>query len=516
MRKKARKTRYACIFLVLAALFIFSFVHQADANAGVPYRAIDQVIKEQMKMGKIPGMSVVVVNKNQVLYQKGFGYGDRKKNQSIKENTLFEIGSTSKAFTALAILDLQRQGKIDIDEPVSSYIPGFFPTFHGVPQRITVDQLMHHTSGIPFQSIALIQPDASQNALKKTVNQLKSLELNRKPGSSFEYATINYDVLGLIIENASGQSYEVYMKGLFQRLHLNHTEAGRLGMKNSESSAGFKIQFLAPHAYQAPEYRGNTPAGYIVMNSKDVSTWLQYQLKDSVWSQFVKDSQNLTVNVPEEGENVYYNAGWYIENKSHHIQALFHTGSNPNYSSFFLVQPEEGLAIGVLANMNSSYTEQTARLIAKTVTGNNEPQEETSDPFQFIDKLSLMMTLLFIILQIVSILRFMKWRQRMQRGAVVKRQMTLGVWLKSACWVLLFVCVLSFPIILSQVAFNGLPWKMIFVWGPSSLIELTISYYMFFVWFCTIGLIKGLTMTCTAGKRGLEDDRQTDFRHSSL
>lgn len=513
MRKNQHVIYMSCL---LAVLWISSFAGGTHAKAVITPKAIDQVIEEQMKLGRIPGMSVVVVKKDEVVYQKGFGYADRKKKKQVTASTFFEIGSTSKAFTALAIVELEKQGKLHIKDPVSSYILGFFPTYHGKPQRLTVEQLMHHTSGIPFQSIALIQPDHAKDALKKTVHQLKSIELNRKPGSSFEYATINYDVLGLIIENVTGTSYEAYMKELFKRHHLDQTEAGLKRMKSGVVSEGFKLQFLAPHAYEAPEYRGNTPAGYIVMNVQDVGTWLQYQLTDSTWSRFVKNPDYLTVNVPDEGKHVYYNAGWYIEKAHEQVSSLFHAGSNPNYSSFFLIQPKEGVAIGVLANMNSSYTEQTARLIANTITGTNEEAESSMDPFQLIDQLSLAATCLFILLQMVSVVRFIKWKKRVRNGALVRRDMSLGVWLKSIGWVLLLIGILLLPMILSQLAFNGLPWKMTFVWGPSSLIELAISYYLFFIWLCTIGFIKGFMVTSPAGKRGKKDDRQTDFGHSSL
>ncbi|QWS51182.1 beta-lactamase family protein [Bacillus sp. JNUCC-24] len=504
------------ISFLLAVLWISGFAGGTHAKAVISSKAIDQVIEEQMELGRIPGMSVVVVKKDEVVYQKGFGYADQKKMKKVTASTFFEIGSTSKAFTALAIVELEKQGKLHLKEPVSSYIPGFFPTYHGKSQRLTVEQLMHHTSGIPFQSIALIQPDHAKDALKKTVHQLKSIELHHKPGSSFEYATINYDVLGLIIENVTGTSYEAYMKGLFKTHHLNQTEAGLKRMKSGVVSEGFKLHFLAPHAYEAPEYRGNTPAGYIVMNNQDVGTWLQYQLTDSTWSRFVKNPDQLTVKVPEEGEHVYYNAGWYIEKTHGQVESLFHAGSNPNYSSFFLIQPKEDVAIGVLANMNSSYTEKTARLIAKTMTGTNEEAESSMDPFQLIDQLSVAATCLFILLQIVSVVRFIKWRKRVRNGVLVRRHISLGVWLKSIGWVLLLIGILLLPMILSQLAFKGLPWKMTFVWGPFSLIELAISYYLFFIWFCTIGFIKGFMVTSTAGKRGQEDDRQTDFRHSSL
>ncbi|MFP3325243.1 serine hydrolase domain-containing protein, partial [Planococcus sp. SIMBA_160] len=94
---------------------------QTNAQAAISSKAIDQVIEEQMEHGRIPGMSVVVVKKDQVVYQKGFGYAERKKKEPVTDSTFFEIGSTSKAFTALAIVDLEKQGKIDLKEPVSSY-----------------------------------------------------------------------------------------------------------------------------------------------------------------------------------------------------------------------------------------------------------------------------------------------------------------------------------------------------------------------------------------------------------
>ncbi|MGA3854987.1 serine hydrolase, partial [Bacillus pumilus] len=80
----------------------------------------------------------------------------------------------------------------------------------------------------------------------------------------------------------------------------------------------------------------------------------------------------------------------------------------------FLIQPKEEIAIGVLAKMNSSYTEQTARLGAKTITGTNEEVDSSMDPFQLIDQLSLGATRLFILLQIGSIVRLSKWKKRVK------------------------------------------------------------------------------------------------------
>ncbi len=118
--------------------------------------------------------------------------------------------------------------------------------------------------------------------MEKTAKGLKGVELSHKPGSTFEYATINYDVLGYIIEQASGQPYEQYMaEHVFKQLDMSNTYAGRHAGDDGDVSSGFKIGFLKARAYDAPEYRGNTPAGYIITNAEDVSKWLRSQLNHS-------------------------------------------------------------------------------------------------------------------------------------------------------------------------------------------------------------------------------------------
>lgn len=122
-----RKNQYVMyLSFLLAILWISSFAGGIHAKAAISSKTIDQVIEQQMELGRIPGMSVVVVKKDEVVYQKGFGYADRKKKKQVTASTFFEIGSTSKAFTALAIVELEKQGKLHLKDPVSSYIPGFF------------------------------------------------------------------------------------------------------------------------------------------------------------------------------------------------------------------------------------------------------------------------------------------------------------------------------------------------------------------------------------------------------
>lgn len=484
---------------IICTLCLLVIVMNADVgSAKNDYNALDQIIEQQMKKSKIPGMSVVVVKGDTVIYSKGIGHINDHSNKMVTSSTLFELGSTSKAFTSLAILTLAQNEQIDLKAPVSRYIPGFHAMYHGEKQEITIEQLIHHTSGIPLSSIARIKADSSEKALQHTVENINGIELDRKPGTAFQYATINYDVLGYIIQKISRQTYEEYItEQIFKPLNLSRTYAGRQDVYKDEFAEGFKLNFFKASAYEAPEYKGNTPAGYIIMNANDLAKWLQYQLNEN--NSIIKKSHEPDLKVRTEEYGVYYNYGWYIKKDKHHTQELFHGGSNPNYSSFFIIRPEENLAIGVLANMNSAYTELAARKVLHTVA-NEKANSNMTDPFQFIDALSVIVFTLCIFVNFIITYRAFVFIKEMHRGIrgwqVLNRRVVLSI----AMW--LFVLILGFliPSLISQVFFKGLPWDLILIWGPYSLRYLSIGFYVMLIGVCVFRIIKSFTKLET--KRG--------------
>lgn len=136
----------------------------------------------------------------------------------------FELGSTSKAFTGLAILQLEKQGLLKRSDDVRKYIPWLTLTYNGEDQAMTIQQLLSHTSGIPSNSITRIAESTADNALELTVKTLLDQSLNRQPGSSFEYATINYDVLGLVIEQVAKQPFDQYIqRRILQPVGMNQS-----------------------------------------------------------------------------------------------------------------------------------------------------------------------------------------------------------------------------------------------------------------------------------------------------
>ncbi|GGB24169.1 hypothetical protein GCM10011511_55130 [Puia dinghuensis] len=307
-------------------------------------------------------MSLVTINQDKVLI-KNYGYYDDEKKTPVTQNTLFEIGSCSKAFVALAILKLADEGLINLDEKVSAYIPWFNVYYKKDKADIYIRQLLNQTSGIPWNTIAKIPATNDPNALEKTVKTMVGIELHRLPGEQFEYATINYDVLALVVEKVTRQSFESYLqRQILTPLQLNYTSLGT-PIDKRLMSEGYKIGFFKPRRYDAPIYRGDNPADYLITNAMDMAKWLRYQMNQT----HKRDEAVAPVN------NVSYASGWYTSLNGDNL--IFHDGRNPNFSAFIGFNPVKKLGVAVLANSNSAYTTIIGRNILNLLSGKKVDKE---------------------------------------------------------------------------------------------------------------------------------------------
>ncbi|SUM53494.1 beta-lactamase [Staphylococcus epidermidis] len=462
---------FKIIVILTFALVIFN-TEILSAEKQISNNDVDEIVKSNKELGKLPGVSVVVVDSSNTLYKKNFGYIDKKR--KVNSNTLFEVGSNSKAFTSMGILELQEEGKLNIDDPVKKYIKDFSMIYKGNEKDITIKQLMQHTSGIPFESITKIKPDDSKSALNKTVKGLEGQELNRPPGEKFEYATINYDVLGKIIEEVSGEPYDEYMNSMFKKYGLNNTKTENKTIKDTYIK-GYKLGFAKPNLYNAPTYNGNKPAGYIVMNSTDMSKWLIYQLNNTNFNKYLTKANK----VPKEN-NTYYNSGWYVKYEKNKIASFYHGGSNPNFSSFFLLNKKNDIGIGVLTNLNSAYTENIAKEInERLVKNNNDFIGNIKDPFQLIDYFSILfinfILVIFLTLEIFSYIKLKNMKYTINSVKSINTKET--IFLASV----IFVFLLFLPKILLSLLDENLTWSLIFIWGPTSVKYLAFNYYLFII-----------------------------------
>ena len=160
-RNEKLKKVILLIAIFLSLTILIPSIH-ADSNDKI--QKIEQFVEEQQKMSQIPGISLVIVEKGEIVYQKGFGYADIEEKKPVTSNTLFELASTSKAFTGLAILQLEEEGLLKRTDDVRKYIPWLELEYKGEPQTITIDQLLYHTSGIASNTIVHIPESNADNA----------------------------------------------------------------------------------------------------------------------------------------------------------------------------------------------------------------------------------------------------------------------------------------------------------------------------------------------------------------
>ncbi|WP_232230139.1 cyclic peptide export ABC transporter [Bacillus sp. J37] len=469
-----QKRSICFLMMILFLLFPQKAFTIADVQPNVsPERIseIEQWVHEQMKKAEIPGMSVTIVNGKETLYQQGFGYSDLSEKTPVSNATVFEIGSNSKAFTALAVLKLEKEGKLKLNDPVDHYIPWLQVTFNGKPAVITIEQLLHHTSGIPFETIGKLPEGYGENALENTVRILEDYQLNREPGESFEYATINYDVLGLVIERVTGQSYADYMgEQIFKPLGLTDTFILKEPGVPEETATGYKFGYTDPRPYEPPLFVGNAPAGYIMSNARDMALWLKIQLgtvrNESFDFSLIEASHLANRTVKPDFNGSSYAAGWDVFQKGE--GEISHAGNNPTFSSFVSMRPGEEIGVVVLANINTDYTQVIGQGILHKLIG-EEPPLLNSDTYKKVDSIAvgLIVALLPIsIIIFIYVLTTIKAIIRGDRHGVFNK-------IRSYFSLLLHLLVLGAAAMaiykVPDILFYKLTWRFIQVWMPETV-----------------------------------------------
>jgi putative ATP-binding cassette transporter len=462
---------FSIVVLLFCTIF-FQCPLSLSADEQVDTLKADEITKEVQRLmeeGDIPGLSLVIIRAGQPDFIRGFGYADLEKKKAVTPVTLFELCSTSKAFTALAVLKCEADGLISLDAPVSNYLPWFYTVYKGEKQKITIRQLLHQTSGMPFRSISRIPASRAGNALEQTVRNLVGIELDFAPGSRFQYATVNYDILGAVLEVATGMSYEDYMvKNIFRPLGLSHTLVGKGQLEGSkaEVAAGYKIGFFTARAYQAPAYRGNNPAGYIISNGLDMARWLKLQigLEESPLSPLIRETQQRDRSVPPDPNTMLsYAMGWMPALDGSGM--ILHGGLNPNYSAQVMFNPEEKTGVVVLANSNSNFTPYIAGAVMNLVQGKALPPEvnlgdsvdKSCSVISFVLIFYLLCTVIFFIWVIMDL---GKGRRRFEPLTLKKAGRLLGALglflpFVAGVWLL--------PYVLANVN-----WDTALVWSPTS------------------------------------------------
>ena len=335
-----------------------------SAPAGFDPAAVDRFVRSELHWSRVPGGAVVIVEGERVVYARGFGSG-------VTAHTRFRLGSSSKSFTALAIMQLVDGGRLTLDDPVQRLLPWFRVADGLDSSRITIRELLTHTSGLSHaDGLRALGGDGSEST-ESLVRSLKSARLSHHPGSHFEYSNSNYEVLGLIVEAASGQPYEEYMAShVFAPLGMSDTSVGPDGAR----AQGYHSWFGLPVRTASPYLRAAVPAGFVTTTAADLGRYLTAQLNDGAVDgrAIVSPTAMATLHTPavsagqSGGGGQQYAMGWYVGPLGGE-HAIWHHGNAFVSGSTLAVLRDHHAAVGVLTDEPMTFNLPSDR-IARGIT----------------------------------------------------------------------------------------------------------------------------------------------------
>lgn len=463
------------VFVLTILILISGFATPGYAMSDVQSTAIQGLLDDACRISGVPGMSLVVLAKDEVFYFSS-GYADREKGVSASENTLYELASVSKAFTGMGILLLEEQGLLSMNDPVQKYLPWFTLKYQGKPvdmQSLTLNNFLHHTSGLTnSRHTQNIPQGTTPDMLQKTVEMLADAELAFPPGAQYSYGTVNYDVLGLVIEIVSGQSYEDFMREqVFQPLGLNQTYVYKEDARvTGELAQGYRTSFFMTTPYNAPDYAGNKPAGYLISCTKDMARWLGIQMgivKDipEIFHRVIEKSHQGDKSVPAVN-GMYYAAGWSVNADQTIIE---HAGVNPNFRTEVAMLPKERTAFCLLTN--GTNTNVGLVLKVKDILDGNLTQSYEISGTQLLDIVLSSLTIVLCLLAVLFFFLGLRRRINNERRPMTKKRRTVTVILLTATILSIISC--AFPILI------GNDWSMVLIWQTYSILTALISLALF-------------------------------------
>ncbi|UII33615.1 cyclic peptide export ABC transporter [Fulvivirga ulvae] len=428
-----------------------------------PVEEIDKKVQQFMENGDIPGLTLIALKGDQE-YIKSYGYANIEKGIPVLLDTRFELASCSKAFTALAFLKFVKERDLSLDTPVNTLIPWFEVMFEEQEVTITLRQLLHHTSGIPWHTLSLIPESSKDDALEQTVRKLIGQELEFKPGSMYQYATINYDILALVMQKVTGESFEELMQDLFIELGLSNT---RISASENDTlkAQGYKIGFFEPIAYSEPSFRGNNAAAYVISDANDLKKWMKIQLGmiNTSLDSLVELTHNRDETVSPHN-NKSYAMGWEVSLEGD--GDILHSGQNPDFTAYAVLREKAGTALFLVANANSNFTAPLGQQIFDLINGEEIP--EMYDPGDQNDTTYAMLAiaLLFYVLVVLGFMIsvFVDIFQKKRKFETLTIKRMLGFLLS-----LVVILPFTYGIYIFPEAILELDWNTTFIWSPMSL-----------------------------------------------
>jgi CubicO group peptidase (beta-lactamase class C family) len=315
---------------------------------------LNNYIEENMERFEIPGLTLVVTRGEEVVYTGAFGVRSLDSGEPMRVDFLFHMASVSKPFVATAVMQLVEQGRIDLDEPVVTYLP-YFELADERHSEITVRQMLNHTSGMPdVEDYEWDKPEYDEGAAERYVRSLKDEQMIAAPGELWHYSNMAFDAMGDVIAKVSGSPFEIYVKeNILDPLGMS--ESNFLYAETSEElrTMGhvWRLEPVVSDVY--PYNRPHAPSSTLNSSVLEMTKWAFANLNrgELSGSRILADESYDVLWTPsaQVTEDHHVGLSWFLG--SHRgTRTIGHSGGDTGYSSQFLLLPDEGIGVIMACN----------------------------------------------------------------------------------------------------------------------------------------------------------------------
>lgn len=350
------------------ALFLFAFICNLSSaiSAQTLEKQIDSLILTEFKAEQGPGGVFMVARKGKSIYRKAFGKANLELNVDLSPENVFQLGSLTKQFTAIAVLLLDEQGKLNVNDPVSKYIPDY-PS----GDKITIHHLLTHTSGIKdFTKMKSLREIADKDmSPRMMVDFFKNEPVDFQPGEKFEYNNSGYVLLGHIIELVSAEKYEDFITNrIFKKAGMTHSYYASDRQIINNRASGYQkkengivnktiINFSVPFS-----------SGSLMSTVDDLLKW-QNALNQNLLLNAESTKKAFQKYKLNNGEEFSYGYGWHLR-EINGVPTREHGGSIFGFKTMGVFIPNEDIYVIGLTNCDchspTRITKDIAALVLKT------------------------------------------------------------------------------------------------------------------------------------------------------
>jgi CubicO group peptidase (beta-lactamase class C family)/D-alanyl-D-alanine dipeptidase len=399
------KAALLCALFLTLSLVSFAFAGVVFANAAklsAAHRnqyydnvasAMSTFIQHEMEDKQLPAFSIALVDDQKIVWSHGFGYADPEKKIPAAADTVYRIGSVSKLFTDIGVMQLVERGELDLDAPVSKYIPDFHPN-NPFKTQITLRQLMSHRAGLLREPPVGNYFDPSNLSLAAMVHSLNDTTLIYPPGTHTKYSNAGVAVVGYVLEKHSGQPFAEY---------LRHAVLDPMGLHDSAFGPDSRLMKTLSKAYmwsydgkvfQAPTFElGMAPAGCMYSTIADLGRFVSVLFNGGRGpnAQVLKPEtleQMWTPQFAKSGENASFGLGFNLSQLDGR-RLVGHGGAIYGFATELAALPEDKLGAVAVTTMDSSngevthITEVALRMMLAAKQGKTLPEVPITSPIPF-------------------------------------------------------------------------------------------------------------------------------------